>query len=546
MRHYWKKITSVLLVLLLLSTLLPAIYAQGSARAAESSAQYEQVRVKGLRQYDYAYEVLNLVNAERAKEGLSALTMDKTLTEAAMSRGAEAALLFSHTRPDGTVCFTANDKMFAENIAAGQATPADVMTSWMNSSGHRANIMDSEFKSIGIGCFQINGCYYWVQCFGIDAAVTFSKPSNSTVTETVRLQAGTFPSQTEPGVSYQFFLNLSAGKTDLVPGDAVTVTARIHAGSHSFGSCPVEPDSLRWSASPAGILNVQSNQVKAAGSGTATLTASTTGGLISGNLTFTVTCSHPSSRTVTTEATCTKSGGTRTVCTVCGKTLSESVIPALGHDWDGGTLTVPPTIDAPGAKVFTCQRCGVQKTESVPSNPFVDVAEGKYYYNPVLWAFYHVPQITGGTDDTHFSPGKTCTREQIVTFLWKAMGAPEPVSDSSPFTDVKPGKYYYKAVLWAVEHGITGGVSDNLFGVGRSCTREQAMTFLWKACDTPDHETAESPFTDVTPGKYYYNAILWAVENHITGGVGNGLFGVGRPCTRGQIVSFLYQALGKN
>ncbi|MBQ5467292.1 MAG: leucine-rich repeat domain-containing protein [Oscillospiraceae bacterium] len=182
--------------------------------------------------------------------------------------------------------------------------------------------------------------------------------------------------------------------------------------------------------------------------------------------------------------------------------------------------------------------------ESVWENPFADVTEGKYYYKAVLWAYNHDPQVTGGTDTTHFGPNKNCTREQIVTFLWKAAGAPEPTSTTNPFTDVKPSKYYYKAVLWAVENNVTGGVSDTLFGVGRPCKREQAVTFLWKACGSPEPRTSESPFTDVQPGKYYFKPVLWAVENKITGGVTATLFGVGRTCTRAQIVTFLYKAFG--
>ncbi len=175
-------------------------------------------------------------------------------------------------------------------------------------------------------------------------------------------------------------------------------------------------------------------------------------------------------------------------------------------------------------------------------NVFSDVQYGKYYYDAVLWAYYS--GITKGTDDTHFGPNKTCTREQIVTFLWKACGSPEPASSSNPFTDVKAGKYYYKAVLWAVEKGITSGVTADKFGVGRPCTREQAMTFLWKASGSPRPASTDNPFTDVKAGKYYYDAVLWAAENNITDGVGNGLFGVGRPCTRGQIVTFLYALMG--
>ena len=179
------------------------------------------------------------------------------------------------------------------------------------------------------------------------------------------------------------------------------------------------------------------------------------------------------------------------------------------------------------------------------NNPFVDVPEGKYYHDAVLWAYNHDPQITGGTDATHFSPNNTCTREQIATFLWKACGAPEPTNTNNPFKDVKAGKYYYKAVLWAVERGITGGVSADRFGVGQPCRREQAMTFLWKAVGSPMPESGYNPFTDVEPGKYYYYAVLSAVQNGITGGVSADKFGVGQPCTRGQIVTFLYKLLGR-
>jgi hypothetical protein len=114
-------------------------------------------------------------------------------------------------------------------------------------------------------------------------------------------------------------------------------------------------------------------------------------------------------------------------------------------------------------------------------NVFTDVQYGKYYYEPVLWAYYHDPQITGGISETEFGPGLTCTREQIVTFLWKACGAPDPTTDDNPFLDVPEGKWYYKAVLWAVENGITSGVDATHFGVGKSCTRGQIVTFLYKA-----------------------------------------------------------------
>ena len=211
------------------------------------------------------------------------------------------------------------------------------------------------------------------------------------------------------------------------------------------------------------------------------------------------------------------------------------------------TLGVPTATVIYGYRSSTAQNYASQFGYSfLPIDPFNDVKPGTYYCIPVFWAYYHDPQITGGTDATHFGPGKDCTREQIVTFLWKAVGAPNPKTDSSPFSDVKKGSYYYKAVLWAVENNITGGVGDgSKFGVGQKCKREQAVTFIWKANGAPNPRNTSSPFSDVKPGSYYYKAVLWAVENNITGGVGDGKFGVGRSCTRGQIVTFLYKVDSK-
>ena len=177
-------------------------------------------------------------------------------------------------------------------------------------------------------------------------------------------------------------------------------------------------------------------------------------------------------------------------------------------------------------------------------NPFVDVEETNWFFEPVLWAIYHEPPITSGTDATHFSPGKTCTREQIVTFLWAACGKPEPETAELPFTDLQQGKYYEMAVAWAYENGITSGTGQFTFGVGKPCTREQVVFFLWKAAGTPDPEREDCPFTDVAPDSWYARAVLWAVESGVTAGLSQDTFGVGKTCTRAQAVTFLYKAFG--
>ena len=150
-------------------------------------------------------------------------------------------------------------------------------------------------------------------------------------------------------------------------------------------------------------------------------------------------------------------------------------------------------------------------------------------------------QITTGASETTFKPDADCLREQIVTFLWRAAGKLAPTGTEMPFEDVEKDAYYYEAVLWAYEQGITRGVSATRFGVGLPCTREQAVTFLWRAAGEPA-ATAAAAFTDVPEGEYYTEAVNWAAEQEITLGVGNGLFGTGQTCTRGQIVTVIYRA----
>ena len=175
------------------------------------------------------------------------------------------------------------------------------------------------------------------------------------------------------------------------------------------------------------------------------------------------------------------------------------------------------------------------------TNVFEDVKEGKFYELPVAWAYGE--GVTAGKDETHFGPNETCTRGQVVTFLWNAMGKPEPTITDCPFVDVKPGKYYYDAMLWALETGVTSGKDETHFAPNESCTRGQVVTFIWNAMGKPEPTITDCPFVDVTPGKYYYNAMLWALENGITAGLDETHFGPNQTCTRGQVVTFLYNAL---
>ena len=169
---------------------------------------------------------------------------------------------------------------------------------------------------------------------------------------------------------------------------------------------------------------------------------------------------------------------------------------------------------------------------------FVDVATGSYYEDAVDWAVEN--GITKGTDDTHFSPDGICTRAQAVTFLWRAAGSPEPETRAMPFNDVPVGSYYYDAVLWAVENGITKGTSDTTFSPNMICSRAQIVTFLWRSEKSPAAGTA-NPFADVKSTAYYADAVLWAVRENITKGTTSTTFSPNADCTRAQIVTFLWR-----
>ncbi len=175
----------------------------------------------------------------------------------------------------------------------------------------------------------------------------------------------------------------------------------------------------------------------------------------------------------------------------------------------------------------------------LPSRTFDDVKDGAFYADAVKWAV--LSGITKGTSSNLFSPDDGCTRGQAVTFLWRAAGKPEPKSTGSAFTDVKSGSYCYKAVLWAVENGITKGMSKTAFAPDETCTRGQIVTFLYRYEGSPARESTSNPFGDVKPSGYYCNAVLWAVEQGITNGISKTQFSPEGTCTRAHVVTFLFR-----
>ena len=198
------------------------------------------------------------------------------------------------------------------------------------------------------------------------------------------------------------------------------------------------------------------------------------------------------------------------------------------------------TFTMPASKVTVAAMFKAE--QSTGKNPFTDVPAGSYYEDAVIWAVDK--GITTGTSATTFNPNGICTRAQAVTFLWRAAGSPAAKSSAMPFADVKAGSYYETAVLWAVENGITKGTSDTMFSPDATCTRAQIVTFLWRSQKSPAAGMA-NPFADVAADTYYIDAVLWAVKHNITVGTTFSIFGPDEECTRAQIVTFLYRAHNK-
>ena len=240
-----------------------------------------------------------------------------------------------------------------------------------------------------------------------------------------------------------------------------------------------------------------------------------------------------------------------TYCDDCSVKLNTgAAIPATGkHSWDNGVVTKEPTTTKTGVKTYTCSVCKTTKTETLPKKAapvpkvsFTDVKKSDFYYDAVQWAV--ALGVTTGTSKTTFGPSESCTRAQAVTFLWRAAGQPAAKSSGNPFKDIKKSDYYYKAVLWAAENGVTSGTTKTTFGPNEVCTRGQIVTFLWRA-QGAKKVSASNPFKDIKKSDFYYNAVLWAVKNGVTTGTSATTFGPSENCTRGQIVTFLHRAVAK-
>ena len=234
-----------------------------------------------------------------------------------------------------------------------------------------------------------------------------------------------------------------------------------------------------------------------------------------------------------------------------GDTVTITVKPDSGYVLDDLTVTdkngneLKLNDKGNGKYTFTMPAGKVEVkasfAEAVETSPFADVETNAYYYEAVKWAADK--GITGGIGNSLFGPNQPCTRAQIVTFLWRAAGSPEPKGTAAGMTDVVSGSYYEKAVAWAIENGVTTGTTASTFSPNATCTRAQAVTFLARALSAKATSAAE--FSDVPANSYFAEAVAWAAANSVTEGVGNGLFAPHNNCTRAQIVTFLYRAYNK-
>ena len=235
-----------------------------------------------------------------------------------------------------------------------------------------------------------------------------------------------------------------------------------------------------------------------------------------------------------------------------GDTVTVTVKPDSGYvletltvtDKNGNELTLKDKGNGKYTFTMPAGKVEVKATfmeDNSMLNFFYDVPNDAYFYEAVKWAVKN--GITTGVGNDLFAPEQPCTRAQIVTFLWRAAGSPEPKGAASGMTDVVSGSYYEKAVAWAIENGITTGTTTSTFSPDATCTRAQAVTFLARALNAKAASAAE--FSDVPTDSYFADAVAWAAANGVTEGIGGGLFGSDNDCTRGQIVTFLYRAYNK-
>ncbi len=323
-----------------------------------ASKQNAVLSVNGMNVYSQAFEILDQINIQRARNGLSVLHMDAALLDTAMQRAAEISVYYSHTRPDGSSCFTAFPSGYytqGENIAVGYFTADDVMNGWMNSTGHRENILSSGYSSVGVGVFLHNGVYTWVQVFSSQSTTGMTEiPGDAAKTAQIEvLEQHLLPKVSPPK------LTLKMNKTERV---------FLYLPNEAFPSHNVFPDSAsltyRSDAPAVAAIDAQ-GLVTAVAPGTANITVGIAGTEKSVTLSVTVE-DHNYHKTVQKEPTCAETGVALYTCEDCADTKTEEIPKLTEHTWDEGKVTKDPSESSEGTKTYTCTVCTDTKTESIP------------------------------------------------------------------------------------------------------------------------------------------------------------------------------------
>ncbi|MEG1878699.1 MAG: S-layer homology domain-containing protein [Pseudoflavonifractor sp.] len=495
------------------------------------------------------WDVLRQTNLQRAEAGLPMLVTTDAMQKVAGVRSDELITIFSHTRPDGTKPFTVFNtvgiqyQLAAENIAEGQSTPVAVVTDWMNSPGHRANILTEGLRYMGTG-MSFGSMSEWVQIFATTAnsdckSISFDR------------ELGYFTLQLHNGATaYAPYCK----ETPIQPHESVTFNypgvQTIEGGAGNPAEKPVEkPPEYNPKDDGWYYMRLMGNYINASidggedryqlndfeknmrvfpevvGDGIITLKTSDDEyfGLDSGrrNGDFACPTEEPYRWAIYKER-------GDDVFSLRPADSKKMLLNASGEKKADGTLLIIwkyENLDAPAHAEIQFVPVNPPKR----NHPFTDVKAGGYYEEAVVWALNN--KVTSGTSATTFAPDATCTRGEVVTFLWRAKGSPAPKSASNPFTDVKPSDYFYQPVLWAVENGITSGTSASTFHPTGTCSSGQVVTFLWRASGSPS-KTGQ--------GEYYADAVNWGNANGLLSGTATP-FAPTNNSPRADIVTYLYR-----
>ena len=361
---------------------------------------------------------------------------------------------------------------------------------------------------------------------------------------------GTIVRQLEPGDSLEYSL-----ADDAVNPIVMAVTSPADATERIVCLDNLSPDGAGTFLGSSGREGHQTYQLSPHYCGSAVLASyicsytSNEERTVMSNIELFVPC-YPKGRPgIITKATCTSDGLWGDKCRSygingCETIFDRQVLPATGHYVTGSgqisQVLIEPKATKPGLAIARCSSCRKPNLECRTDPIFRDTVPDGFYSDPLDHCYAR--GWVSGINSFTFSPLDTCNRAQIVTFLWRAAGCPDPQITGHTFTDVEPGAFYEKALLWAVENEITTGTSHNTFSPMGICNRAQVVTFLYRSFASPAVETTANPFTDVPGNGWYTVPVLWAIENGITNGVDATHFGPTSPCNRAQVVTFLYRA----